>query len=267
MTTELARTRRPATVPVLSREAQLAVDTAVGAVGLTVAAAVVTVRTAQRVTAPLTRLLWHPPLVPTRMHPASLVAEVAKLGRSDRVLLQRRAEALLDALVPAIAAALVERLDLTRLVEQHVDLDELVSTVDLDAAVSRVDLDAAVARVAIDAVLDRVDLDGVVARVDIDAVLDRVDLNEVAKRLDVDAVVARADLDAAIERVDLIGIVEEILDVIDLPGIIRDSTGSMASETVRGVRMTGISADDALSRAVDRALWRRRHKQAPDVAP
>ena len=43
MTTELARTRRPATVPVLSREAQLAVDTAVGAVGLTVAAAVVTV--------------------------------------------------------------------------------------------------------------------------------------------------------------------------------------------------------------------------------
>ena len=272
MTTELARTRRPPTVPVLSREAQLAVDTAVGAVGLTVAAAVVTVRTAQRVTAPLTRLLWHPPLVPQRMHPATLVAEVAKLGRSDRVLLQRRAEALLDALVPAIAAALVERLDLTRLVEQHVDLDELVSTVDLDAAVSRVDLDAAVARVAIEAVLDRVDLDAVVARVDldaavsrvdIDAVLDRVDLNEVAKRLDVDAVVARADLDAAIDRVDLIGIVEEILDVIDLPGIIRDSTGSMASETVRGVRMTGINVDEALAKAVDRTLWRRRRPEAP----
>ena len=32
----------------------------------------------------------------------------------------------------------------------------------------------------------------------------------------------------------------------------------MASETVRGARMTSITADDALSRAVDRALFRRR---------
>jgi hypothetical protein len=94
-------------------------------------------------------------------------------------------------------------------------------------------------------------------------VIDRVDLNEVASRLDVDAVVARADLDAVIDRVDIVGIVEEVLDVIDLPGIIRDSTGSMASETVRGVRMTGISADDAISKAVDRALWRRRRTQVP----
>ncbi len=312
VTTELARTRRPAAVPVLSREAQLAVDAAIGAVGLTVGAAVVAVRTAHRLTAPVTRLLWRPPLVPTRMQPATVVAEIASRGRADRVLARRRAEVLLDALVPAIAAAVVERLDLTRLVEQHVDLDQLVSTVDLDAAVSRVDLDAAVARVSIDAVLDRVDLDAVVARVDIDAVIDRVDLNEVASRLDVDAVVARADLDAAvarvdidavidrvdlnevasrldvdavvaradldaavarvdidavIDRVDLVGIVEEVLDVIDLPGIIRDSTGSMASETVRGVRMTGISADDAISKAVDRALWRRRRPQVPGAAP
>ena len=275
VTTELATTRRPATVPVLPREAQLAVDAAIGAVGLGVGAAVVAVRTAHRLTAPVTRLLWRPPLVPTRLQPASLVAEVTRLGRSDRVLTQRRLEALLDALVPAIAAVIVERLDLTRLVEQHVDLDELVSTVDLDAAVARVDIDAVLdrvdldevaARLDVDAVVARADLDAAVARVDIDAVLDRVDLNEVATRLDVDAVVARADLDAVIDRVDVVGIVEEVLDVIDLPGIIRDSTGSMASETVRGVRMTGISADEAISKAVDRALWRRR-RPAAGTAP
>ena len=57
------------------------------------------------------------------------------------------------------------------------------------------------------------------------------------------------------------------LGVIDLPAIIRDSTGSMASETVRGVRMTGVSADDALSRAVDRALFRRRRHDAVGDAP
>ena len=40
----------------------------------------------------------------------------------------------------------------------------------------------------------------------------------------------------------------------------------MTSETVRGVRMTGISADDALTRAVDRALFRRRRPVAPEAA-
>ena len=110
-----------------------------------------------------------------------------------------------------------------------------------------------------------VDLDAAVARVDIASIIDRVDLDGVVAKLDVDAVVARVDLDAVIDRIDVIGIVEEVLDVIDLPAIIRDSTGSMASETVRGARMTSITADDAISKAVDRALFRRRHKQAPQA--
>ncbi len=101
------------------------------------------------------------------------------------------------------------------------------------------------------------DLDAAVARVDIAGVIDRVDL---------DAIVATVDLDAVIDRIDVIGIVEEVLDVIDLPAIIRDSTGSMASETVRGARMTSITADDAIGRAVDRALFRRRHRQPPEVS-
>jgi hypothetical protein len=201
------------------------------------------------VTSPVTRLVWRPPLLPVRYHPATVVAGLARTGGAEREELRRRAEVLLDAWVPVIVAMVVDRLDLTRLVEENVDLDEIVSTVDLDAAVARVDLDAAVRRV---------DLDAAVALVDIEAVIDRVDLDAVAAKLDVDAVVARADLDAVIDRIDIIGIIEEVLDVIDLPGIIRDSTGSMASETVRGVRMTGVSADDALARVVDRALFRRR---------
>ena len=97
--------------------------------------------------------------------------------------------------------------------------------------------------------------------------IDRIDLDAVAAKLDVDAVVARADLDAVIDRIDIVGIIEEVLDVIDLPAIIRDSTGSMASETVRGARMTSINADDALSRVVDRALFRRRHARTRPVHP
>ena len=277
------RVKSPGTavVPRLSPEAQHALEVTLGLAGVTIGAAVGVVRTAHRVTAPVTRLLWRPPLVPTRLHPATVVADLAHVGRAEQDILRRRVEVLLDAWAPVLVEAVVERIDLTRLVMEHVDLDGLVATVDLDAAVARVDLDGAVARVDIAAIIDRVDLDAVAAkldvdavvaradldaavrRVDIEAVLDRVDLDAVAAKLDVDAVVARADLDRVIARVDLVGIVEEVLDAIDLPAIIRDSTGSMASETVRGVRMTGVSADDALGRVVDRALFRRRRHDPP----
>jgi len=232
-------------VPRVSPDAQRALDVTLGLAGMTVGAAVVAVRTAHRVTAPVTRLLWRPPLLPRSLHPATILEEAARTGRAEQVALRRRFEVLLDAWAPVLVEAVVERIDLTRLVREHVDLDALVASVDLDAAVARVDLDAAVARV---------DLDAAVARVDLDAI---------AATLDVDAVVARADLDRVIARIDIVRIVEEVLDAIDLPAIIRDSTGSMASETVRGVRMTGVSADDALSRVVDRALFRRRHPERP----
>ncbi|HYN67124.1 MAG TPA: hypothetical protein VES93_09565 [Ornithinibacter sp.] len=280
MSKELTTSGRPVTVPQLGPEARLVLDVALGVAGVTVGATVVAVRTVHRVSAPVTRLLWRPPLLATRYHPATVFASLARTGGAERDELSRRVETLLDAWVPVIVEMIVERLDLTRLVEENVDLDQIVSTVDLDAAVARVDLDAAVARVDLDgavalvdieAVINRVDLDAIVAtvdldaavaRVDIDGIIGRVDLDAVAATLDVDAVVARADLDAVIDRIDVIGIVEEVLDVIDLPAIIRDSTGSMASETVRGARMTSITADDAIGRAVDRALFRRRKARA-----
>ena len=275
MATELVRTRGALRVPRLPPEAERVVDVAVGLAGLTVGAAVAAARTTHRVTAPMTRLLWRPPLVPHQLQPASLAGRLALVGRSDRELLVRRAEALLDAWTPVVVAAVVERIDLTRLVEEHVDLDEVVSTVDLDAAVRRVDLDAVVdridldavaAKLDVDAVIERADLDAAVSRVDIEAVISRIDLDAIAAKLDVDAVIERADLDAVIARIDLIAIVDEVLEEIDLPAIIRDSTGSMASETVRGARMTSISADEAISRAVDRALFRRRRPPAPGAA-
>ncbi len=240
MSKELTTSGRPVAVPHLGPEARMVLDVALGVAGAGVGAAVVAVQTVHRVVAPVTRLLWHPPLVPTRYHPATVVGDLARSGSVDREALTQQVEALLDVWAPAIVAMVVERLDLTRLVEENVDLDGLVATVDLDAAVALVDLDAAVARVDIGAVIDRVDLDAVVATVDLDTAVSRV------------------DLDAIIDRIDVIGIVEEVLDVIDLPSIIRDSTGSMASETVRGARMTSITADEAISRAVDRALFRRR---------
>ena len=250
---ELTHVPRP-TPPALSPQAQLVVDTAVGVVGVTVGTGLAVTRTAARLASPVARLAWRPALLPTRFQPATMVTAVAGLGQAERELLARRVGELLDAWVPVVAEVALGRLDLTRIVRENVRLDEVVADVDLDSAVARVDLSPIVERVDIDAILDRVDLDAVVARVDIEAILDRVD---------VDTVVGRADLDAVIARIDIVGMVEEVIEAIDLPAIIRESTGSMASETMRGVRMSGINADDALTRVVERGFLRRRPRPAP----
>jgi hypothetical protein len=99
-----------------------------------------------------------------------------------------------------------------------------------------------------------------------DLVLSNVDLDRVAAAIDLDAAAARIDIEAIVARIDLIGLAEEIIDGVDLPEIIRESTGSMASETVRSVRMQGIVADEAVGRAVDRLLARRSRHVPPGIS-
>jgi hypothetical protein len=74
----------------------------------------------------------------------------------------------------------------------------------------------------------------------------------------VDEVLRRVDLDAVIARLDLAKLAEEVIASVDLPEIIRESTGAVSSETVREVRMRGISGDEAIGRAMERLLPRRR---------
>jgi hypothetical protein len=82
---------------------------------------------------------------------------------------------------------------------------------------------------------------------------EHVDLTElVTQVVDLDQIVAEVDVDAVVDRLDLVTIVETVIADIDLPEIIRESTGSMASDTLTGVRMQGITADEAVARAVDR---------------
>jgi hypothetical protein len=161
-----------------------------------------------------------------------------RVGRSWRIRVVREVDHVLPLLV-----------DLA--VRRYVDLDGLVATVDLDAVAQGLDVEA---------VIVRVDLDAVAARIDVEAVLDRLDLTgTVLNRVDMKAVV-----EGVLQQVDVAGLVEEVLDEIDLPGIIRESTGTMASDTVRSVRMQGVNADEAVARVVDRLLMRRR--PAPGTA-
>jgi hypothetical protein len=73
----------------------------------------------------------------------------------------------------------------------------------------------------------------------------------------IDGVIAQVDFNAALNHVDLAAIARQVVADIDLPDLIRDSSGALASETVRGLRMQSIGADERVSRIVDKALLRR----------
>jgi hypothetical protein len=101
----------------------------------------------------------------------------------------------------------------------------------------------------VDTTLDQIDLTSLaLARIDMERILARVDVNELA---------ARVDLAAMVERLDLAKIAEEVIEELDVGELIRDSTGSMATETVEGIRVQGMNADIFVSRLVDRAFGRR----------
>ena len=197
-------------------------------------------RLVARVAAPGARLVLDPLLIPLGRRPSRLVEALAQRGRIERDARVRTLDHVVAAVVPAVVRHLAELVPLTELIRQTVDLDVLVADVDLDAVASRIDLDP------------------LAARIDVEAILDRVDLNEIAKeRLDINAVVRTVDIDSIIDRIDLVALANEVIDEIDLPGIIRQSSGSLASESVRNVRIQSIEADRAVERVIDRFRLRR----------
>ncbi len=242
--------------------AQRPVDVALGASALVLEKAAAARRWAGPVGGPVVRAVLRPPLVPARLQPGQWLMSLGERGADVRVSLVRELSRLLDVLVPSVLAEVLRRVDLTKTVITYVDLDDVVAAVDLDAAASRIDVDAVVRRVDLDAAVSQVDLDKVVGWVDLDSAVMRVDLDAILDRLDLTGVVlTRVDLEAIVNQVlaklDLAALAAEVIDEINLPEIIRESSGSMASDTVRSARMQGIAADEAVGRAVDRLLLRR----------
>lgn len=131
----------------------------------------------------------------------------AGLHRLDPVeqLARQAVTAAADAVVPAVVAEIVARMDLTRLVQENVDLDVLAEGIDVDAIA---------------------------------------------------------------DRLDLLRLARYVVDGIDLPEIIRESSHGVTSDAVRRVRTQAIDADQAVARVVDRLLLRHAGSAAANpVAP
>jgi hypothetical protein len=129
--------------------------------------------------------------------------------------------------------------------------------------VARVDIGSIIDRIDIEAIAARLDLDRLAASLDVAAVVDRVDLDAVAARIDADRIVARVDLDAVVARLDLVGIAQSVIDAIDLPEIVRESTGALSSDAVRAVRAESRRADDRVAGMFDRLLRRSPYPDGP----
>ncbi len=272
--------------------AQTALHAAMGAASVVGGIAAGLGRSVGRVARPVTRTVLHPPLLDESLHPARLVEGLAARGRTTESTANREMERLIAAIVPPVVDEVLATLDLNEIVAQHVDIGAIVDTVDIDAIVDRVDIPhivqrldlneivagldlnsiidrvdiaAVAARVDVNAIADKIDISAILDRVNIDAIAAQIDLDAIASRIDIDAIAGRIDIEAILNRVDIVAIAEEVVDGIDLPEIIRESTGSFATEAVRDVRMQGIEADEAVARLLDRLLLRRkrRHTDAP----
>lgn len=146
---------------------------------------------------------------------------------------------------------------LTSLIEQTVTtavetslnaaLDRLVPTI-ADAIIDRIDINKIV--------LEQVDLNLIINRA-----LDTLNLTQlVIDRVDVNAIVAEADIDAVIDRVPIIPLANYVIDEIDLPQIIRDSTSGIAGDAMNTARRQSAGADQLVSRIADRIVFRRKQR-------
>ena len=95
-------------------------------------------------------------------------------------------------------------------------------------------------------------------------VIEQIDLTALVRdSVDIDAIVTDVDIEAIIARIDLIGLADQIIDGVDLPSIIRESTGTVTAEVMTDVRTQTARADDMISGFVDRMLGREPGTQEP----
>lgn len=148
------------------------------------------------------------------------ITELDDRWRAERAQDEHLASALVAWVAPSVVDGLLNQLDLTEIVLSHLDLDRLAEAIDVEH------------------------------------IAQRVDVATLADRVDVDALAARVNVEGIVRRLDLAGIALEVIEKIDLPRIMRESTGTIADETVEGIRASGVTADRALSRYLDHVLGR-----------
>lgn len=126
---------------------------------------------------------------------------------------------------------------------------------------------------AVASVIDHTVIAGVNAALDrvvpiaVNVVVNRIDLTQIVlDRVDIDAIVARANMDEIIDRVPMVDIANYIIDEIDLPKIIRESTGGIATDAVNAARLQSLSLDEFINKIADSIIFRRKGRKVESPA-
>ena len=220
--------------PQLPASVEGPVDVALGAAVLVARPVVGAALSVGRAVDPIARGFWglamRPPFVPHDWTPGAVAERLADRGRAVRFAAGADATEItgqtLDLVVPTVLDPVLDRIDLTALVIQRVDLERLVG-----AVLDTMDLT--------ELVLDRVDLHRIV-----EAALDSLDLTQLVR-----------------DRVDVAALAEEVVEEIDLPDIIRESSTGVAGEVVAGARLSAVAGDELINRWIDRFLQRRKARR------
>jgi hypothetical protein len=98
-----------------------------------------------------------------------------------------------------------------------------------------------------------------VVPVAVNAVVSRIDINEIVKEyVDVNEIVAQADIAPILDRVPMTEIADYVIEEIDLPSLVRESTGGVADGLLGTLRFQAIQTDNFVSQIVDRVLFRKK---------
>lgn len=112
------------------------------------------------------------------------------------------------------------------------------------------------------AIVDRIDLKPIVERA-----ISELNLTEIVlQNVDIDAIVAKADLEPIIDRLPLTDLASYVVEQIDLPAIIRSSTGGIAIDALSSARVASMAGDALVGRISDAILLKRRRDTASPLA-
>jgi len=97
-----------------------------------------------------------------------------------------------------------------------------------------------------------------VVPVAVNAIVSRIDINEIVKEhVDVNEIVAQADITPILDRIPMTEIADYVIEEIDLPSLVRESTGGVADGLLGTLRFQAIQTDNFVSHIVDRILFRK----------
>jgi hypothetical protein len=116
-----------------------------------------------------------------------------------------------------------------------------------------VQLASQVSKSALNAFLDAV------VPITVNAVISRVNITEIViQHVDINAIVARANIDPILDRIPMAEIADYVIEEIDLPALVRESTGGVADNILGLLRFQAIETDNFISSVVDKVLFRNR---------